>query len=942
MKTTFFVIFLALSSLVAATDYYVKNGGSDLNTGTSDAVAWASIDKVNSMFSTLKPGDRILFKRGDIFYGTINITKSGISGSPITLGVYGTGDKPIVTGFTVFSTWTNEGNGIYSASITSEALTNMVVLDNKQYAMGRWPDAGYNIFESASSNLSITDIELGSVTNWKGAEVVIRKNDWSLDRCNITAHAGGTLAYTSMGSVQNAEARHGYFIQNDKRTLTSYGEWYHDVTNGKIYIYFGSTDPTTKKVEVATLNNLVYDTGNDYITIDNLHFRGSASDMIEFIINANDYITVQNSQFTFAGHDAINLWGNNGNITNNLISSCNQTAIMTIGTLHKITSNIVENVGLIAGQAFSGNLTNAIAINNNDCLVKNNTIRNIGYSGIKLSSTADVITIQNNYIHDVLLTLNDGAGIYTAGEGTSRKIDGNIVLNVKGNTDGTPYPDRFIARGIYLDVNSTNVIITNNTVANCSEGGYMIHRSRENRLENNTAFNNGYGMFFQNNTGTNIRNNNLTNNIFFAKSSTQLSLKFYSGADDIPAFGTADNNYYARPVDDDDVFHTYSPSTGNKYRTLATWQSFTSQDRNSKKSPVTISDTSKIDFFYNPTTANKAITLALPMIDVKGKKYTGTITLLPYTSVILLPDPNPATPATPVFSSASIENNSPAALILNYNLSLANIVPSVTAFIVKVNGTNRTVTTVTISGSKITLMLASQVIYGDVVTVAYTKPVSNPLQTSEGIQAASLTSQTVKNNCVAPTPVPTPTPTPAPTNQPPIISIASPVKGSSYNSPATVLIDVVAHDPDGSVSSVALYNGSVKLGEVTTAPYSFTLKNLVEGSYILHAVATDNLKSSATSASLEFHVTQIIDKQETFNLYPNPNDGHFSINFTSPLETEKYTVTVYNLVGRTVYRAEMLKEETYKEFDLSHLQSGVYVIMISANEIILTQKFIKG
>src|SRR5690606_32004612 len=153
--------------------------------------------------------------------------------------------------------------------------------------------------------------------------------------------------------------------------------------------------------------------------------------MIEFIVNANDYITIQNSQFSFAGLDAINIWGNYGNITNNIISSCNQTAVKVIGNQHKITQNTIERVGLIEGQALSGNLTNGIAINNNDCLVKNNVIRNTGYCGIKLSSTADVITIQNNYIHDVLLTLNDGGGIYTSAEGVSRKIDGNIILRVE-------------------------------------------------------------------------------------------------------------------------------------------------------------------------------------------------------------------------------------------------------------------------------------------------------------------------------------------------------------------------------------------------------------------------------------------------------------------------------------------------------------------------------
>jgi len=953
MKIVFITLFLALSSYLAATDYYVKNGGNDLAQGTSDATAWATIEKVNSKFSTLNPGDRILFKKGDKFYGKIIISKSGISGSPITIGAYGTGDKPIITGFTEITSWTDEGGGIYSAALNSEALTNMVVIGGKQYAMGRWPDDGYNIFESASSNKSITDNELGSDINWGGAEVVIRKNDWSYDRCKINAQSAGVLTYTSLGSAQVAEPNHGYFIQNDIRTLTSFGEWFHDFEAKKIYIYFGTTDPTSKIVEIATLRNLVYNEEYDYITIDNICFRGSIGNMIEFIINSCNYLTIQNTVLRFAGLDAINLWGKNSNISNNTISSCNQTGIKALGDEHNITQNVVENVGLIVGQAYWGNLTNGIAIANDDCLVKYNTIQNIGYCGIKLSSTADIITIQNNYINNVLLTLNDGGGIYTAAEGVSRKIEANIITNVIGNSEGTPYPGRHIARGIYLDVNSTNVLVTYNTVANCNEAGYMIHRAHDNRIENNTAFNNGYGMFFQNSSGSSIRNNTLRNNIFLAKSSKQLSLKFYSVADDIPSFGTADYNYYARPVDDDDVFHTYSPSTGSKYRTLTSWQSFTSQDRNSKKSAVTVSDTSKIDFYYNPSTSNKVVTLSQPMVDVTGKKYTGSVTLLPYTSVILMPDPNPYIPPTPVVSGAAVEDSAPTVVVISYSINLASIKPASSAFTVTVNGTTRTVSSVAVSGNKVSLTLSSPVNYGDVVTVSYTKPSTNPLQSTEGAQAASFTSRSVTNNCAAPAPTPAPTPAPAPApaptpapapappNQPPVISIASPAKGSSYTSPATVVIEVTAHDPDGSVESVILYNGTNKLGEQTTVPFSFTLKDLEEGSYSIHAVATDNLKASTESTALDFHVTTPKPEKGTFKLYPNPNDGNFSIDYDAPDDIEEYKLAVVNSQGRTVLVEELSQDQYMKHFDLSYLVSGIYIVMISADEIILTQKFIK-
>ena len=45
-------------------------------------------------------------------------------------------------------------------------------------------------------------------------------------------------------------------------------------------------------------------------------------------------------------------------------------------------------------------------------------------------------------------------------------------------------------------------------------------------------------------------------------------------------------------------------------------------------------------------------------------------------------------------------------------------------------------------------------------------------------------------------------------------------------------------------------------------------------------------------------MTSFNENREFFNLYPNPNDGHFTINFTTPLEAENYTVTVFNLIGK--------------------------------------------
>ncbi len=867
MRSTFSFILLALCSLAAATDYYVKNGGNDTGAGTSDATAWATIEKVNSAFTTFKPGDRILFKKGDTFFGTLRVSASGTASSPITIGSYGSGERPVITGFRSVTEWTDEGNGIFSASINSESLTNMVLIDGKQYAMGRWPDNGYRIYQTASSNKSITDNDLGQSPNWKGAEVVIRKNDWSLDRCIITSHSGGTLTYNSLGTDQEALVKHGYFIQNDIRTLDQFGEWYHDPVKGRFYLYFGSANPLSVKVEVATLKNLAYNAGKDYITIENLHFKGSTDNLIEFIDPANDFVTIRNCQLSFAGQDGINLWGSNGYISNNTISSANQTGIQIIGAKHRVTDNIIENIGLEKGQAFYGNQAIGVIVNNTDCQVKNNIIRYVGYSGIKLSSIAYVTTIQNNFIHDILLTLNDGGGIYTAREGTSRKIDGNIVLRVIGNTDGTPYPGRYIARGIYMDVNSTNVIVTNNTIAYCNEAGYMIHCAQKNRIEFNTGFDNGYGFYFQNSSGSSIRENRLNNNQFISKDAAHPALKLFSVSDDLTLFGTADNNYYARPVADDNTIHTQSPSIGNKKRTLADWQSFSGQDKNSKKSSVTVSDTSKIKFYYNATTSNRVVSLSQPMVDVTGKKYAGSVTLLPFTSVVLMPDPKPAPAPDP-------------------------------------------------------------------------KPDPDPPVTPD--PTPPVTPDPTPPVTPDPTPPVTPDPTPpvAP-NKPPTVSIANPAKGESYSCPATIVIDITAHDPDGSIHSVVLYNGNTVLGECYSSPWSFTLKELPEGDYSIYAVATDNLKATTRSAVLEFKVIPTPEMIGELDIYPNPNDGRFTISFSTPVEYERYRVSVVSQQGGVLMNDELSHDELTKHYDLSHLRPGFYVMMISADRILTTQKFIK-
>lgn len=91
------IILLFCSQAVFATNYYVKNGGSDAADGLTDETAWATITKVKTM--SFSPGDSIRFKCGSVWREYTNLTvRSGSSGNPITYTSYGEGDKPLFLG----------------------------------------------------------------------------------------------------------------------------------------------------------------------------------------------------------------------------------------------------------------------------------------------------------------------------------------------------------------------------------------------------------------------------------------------------------------------------------------------------------------------------------------------------------------------------------------------------------------------------------------------------------------------------------------------------------------------------------------------------------------------------------------------------------------------------------------------------------------------------
>jgi parallel beta-helix repeat protein len=599
-----------------ATNYYLSNSGNDANSGTDPSAPWQTLSKLNS-FKNLKPGDNVLFKRGDTFYGSITVSNSGTAGNPITYGAYDAGEKPVISGFTTVSKWTNLGGNIWESTNTVSALStcNMVVVNGVNTPMGRYPNSGYLTFQSHNGNTSITSSSLTGTPDWTGAEVVIRSSQWTLERKLITSQSSGTLSYSA--SILIPTNGFGLFIQNDVRTLDTENELYYDPSTKKLRIY-SSFAPSN--VMVTTVNTVTSIHGS-YVNIENLTIEG-ANNYCFYNDWAISNVSIQHCNISYSGIDGISMAGCHYlTVNSSTISNINDKAInLFYDDLNStISNNIISNTGLIPGMGAGGQV-DYIAIfsdGNNGLTATSNIITNTGYIGIYF--TGNYCLVQNNFVDSFCTVIQDGGGIYTSDNSyLQRSIDGNIILNGIGNAEGTNNPSRLLAHGIYLDDNSANVQVSNNTISKNALYGIFLHNAHNLNIYGNTVYDNGSQLGTQHDAGQNsITDVNLKHNLFIAKTPSQYAAEFINYENNTMPTGTLDSNYYARPIDDSLTINIIT-SSSNTPITLAKWTSMHSVDVHSLKSPKVITDTSDLRFEYNRNSISHTASLPDYYMDITG------------------------------------------------------------------------------------------------------------------------------------------------------------------------------------------------------------------------------------------------------------------------------------------------------------------------------------
>jgi parallel beta-helix repeat protein len=503
-KNPIIVLALLLCGILSAhaTTYYVSStSGNDSYTSTqatSMATPWRSLGKVSSFWSSLNPGDTVKLQAGSVFTQGLVVSKSGIAGHPIVLTTYGSGNAPVVTGFTTLTGWGGGGGNVWQVTCSACGTSaNMVEIGDSSRPMGRWPnvgsnaDGGYSQIQSYNGTVSITDTHIGATGHtWTGANVVVRKNQWVIENDPILSQSGNTITYKS-ATTFTPGVRYGYFIQSSAYTLDQQGEWYYNPATKLVQVYSVGNPSSTMSMQISTIDTLVHFNGVQYVTINGISFQGANKTGMS-IINSN-YITISNCSVTFSGVDAFDITTCNYlNINNVTVDYSNNNAFMAYTNGTTIQNCTIRRTAAFPGMCLPVNSGIGIYLDGNNNTVSYNTIDTTGYSAICFMGNSN--TIANNLINYFCFVKEDGGGIYTWNGSTDSTyihttgwVTNNIVVNGVTAPAGTDSAQAGIAIGIYLDENTTECDVVGNTVAHCT-AGVFFQDARHCEIQNNTLF----------------------------------------------------------------------------------------------------------------------------------------------------------------------------------------------------------------------------------------------------------------------------------------------------------------------------------------------------------------------------------------------------------------------------------------------------------------------
>ena len=469
-----------------------------------------AVDKV-------KDGATISLENG-IYPAGITINKNNL-----TIKNVEGADNVVISGEKSLTNWQyDDSRELYYTSIPNSCSdVQMLFVNGVEKKASRYPNTGYFIVKDSPSKSKFS-LENFNMTNddIKDSIAHVRMNQWRLASRRVKSYEDSyiNLVSEAISNSNNITPQYKVFFTQVLSAINSNNEWAWN--ENKIYM---KSDNIPKHVTVACSEYGIYlDTEAKNITISGLHItkiKGNGiTKKIDTRKKTNDNIVIKNNTISYTSGWGIQLrdfykryerFPANTIIQGNEVHHTQTGGISIFADNALIDNNYVHDIGaskldddvLSYGES---NMLSGIYLNNSSgAKISNNRIDKVGYNGISIAnswagwmSNGDRI-IENNYITNALLALNDGGCIYTY---TGKDYDiennrdpekdiirNNIMENCIGSYAGTNDRDtsQRAGEGIYLDNDSSYTDIYNNTVISATKSLFLNY-AFEVKAYNNT------------------------------------------------------------------------------------------------------------------------------------------------------------------------------------------------------------------------------------------------------------------------------------------------------------------------------------------------------------------------------------------------------------------------------------------------------------------------
>lgn len=508
-KRIAFLLVLALMSIqlpvmAASKIYYVSPTGSDSNNGTTEATAFATLEKARDILITRghTSGDfevRILGGTYNLT-STFNLPAVNSGNASKTVKYVGYGDtrplfkSSVTVPASAFETPTDstilallpessKANikainlveyGIANNTLpyySSSAPTVEPYVNGEALTLAQYPNKGEGYLsigtvtkDGSYQTTTFSDSRVGEFTDigriygygsWSnyffGASIKVKSID-------ATAGTLGFESYTS-GTLKQGQQ---YILYNVVEDLDAPGEYF--ITDGVMYFY---PEAGTEEVEFAvpTGTTLIYMKDCGYTTFENIDFTMVGGTV--FDIDGGSNVTIKNCNFSHLGTEAINMKDStDSTVTGGEIYDCGMSGI-TIEAGEKDTlthaNDVIDGVVLHDCSRRAVHNTAAVRMDGSGITLKNSKIYNMPHFGVRMDGAEN--TIEHNEIFNVCNMSYDCGAIYNHGDLSyaGNVYESNYFHDITGrNGNGTMC--------IYFDNVSSGAVVKGNIFAYCDEG----------------------------------------------------------------------------------------------------------------------------------------------------------------------------------------------------------------------------------------------------------------------------------------------------------------------------------------------------------------------------------------------------------------------------------------------------------------------------------------